>query len=203
MIESGPDDLHGMGTMFIMSHMKYQGGPLILAASGVLLVIAVILVIGFAIPRSLVGSIYSIEQVEEGLRIHPTEWSGRVVLIRGVLVTWQISNTSQIRLLANEGWSPRERIFQVNRQGRYQLNVAGTTPTLVVQGLTKAVPVPSLPAFVYDLGRDLSRVPLIGRLVALPPVSPVQAHVYRVRLLQRGLCPSVVIGPCPTGVMIP
>jgi hypothetical protein len=186
-----------------MPYMKYRRGPLILSASGVLLVIALILVISFTIPRSLVGPIYSVKQVEEGLRSHPTACSGRVVLIRGVPVTWQISNTSQIRLLANEGWNPRERSYQVNRHGRCQLNVAGTTPTLVVQGLTKAVPVPSLPAFVYELGRDLSRVPLIGRLVALPPVSPVQAHVYRVRLLQRGLCPSVVIGPCPTGLIIP
>jgi hypothetical protein len=183
--------------------MKYRRGPLLLAASVVLLVIALILVIGFAIPRSLVGPIYSVEQVEEGLRSHPTAWSGRVVLIRGVLVTWQISNTSQIRLLVNEGSNLRDRFYQVNRQGLFQINVPGTTPTLVVQGLTKAVPSPSLPAFVYDLGRDLSRIHLIGRLVALPPVSPVQAHVYRVRLLQRGLCPSVVIGPCPTGVIIP
>jgi hypothetical protein len=183
--------------------MKYRRSPLILAATGVLLVTGLILLIVSAILRSAVGPIYSVQQVETGLRIHPTAWSGRVVLIRGVLITWYISNNSHIRLLANEGWNPRERFFQVDRQGRCQLNVAGTTPTLVVQGLTKAVPVPSLPAFVYDFGRDLSRVPLIGRLVALPPVSPVQAHVYRVRLLQRGLCPSSVIGPCPTGVIIP
>jgi hypothetical protein len=72
MIESGPDDLHGMGTMFIMSHMKYRRGLLLLAASGVLLVIALILVIGFAMPRSLVGPVYSVKQVEEGLRKHQT-----------------------------------------------------------------------------------------------------------------------------------
>lgn len=183
--------------------MKYRRGPLLLAASVVLLVIASILVIGFAISRSLVGPIYSVQQVETGLRIHPTAWSGRVVLIRGVLVTWGIYNNFQIRLLANEGWNPRDRLTQVNRQGMFQINVAGTTPTLVVRGLTRSVPVPSLPAFVYDLGHDLSRVPLIGRLVALPPLSPVQAHVYRVHLLQRGRCPSAVMGPCPTGVIIP
>jgi hypothetical protein len=189
--------------MFIMSSMKYRRGALILAASGVLLVIALILLIVFAILRSVVGPIYSVGHVEVGLRIHPPAWSGRVVLIRGVLVTWSISNNSQIRLLGSEGWNPRDRLTKVNRQGMLQINVAGTTPILVVRGLTRSVPVPSLPAFVYDLGRDLSRVPLIGRLVALPPVLPVQAHVYRVRLLQRGLCPSVVMGPCPTGVIIP
>jgi hypothetical protein len=183
--------------------MKYRRGPLILAASGVLLVIVLILLIGFAVPLSLVGPIYSVQQVETGLRIHPTAWSGRVVLIRGVLVTWGISNNSQIRLLASEGWNPRDRVTVVNWQGMFQINVAGTTPVLVVRGLTRSVPVPSLPAFVYDLGRDLSRFPLIGRLVTLPPVSPVQAHVYRVRLLQRGLCPAVVMGPCPKGVIIP
>jgi hypothetical protein len=182
--------------------MKYRRGPLILAASGVFLVIVLILVIGFAVPRSVVGQIYSIQQIETALRIHPTAWSGRVVLIRGVLVTWRISNNSQIRLLASEGWNPRDRVTVVNRQGMFQINVAGTTPVLVVRGLTRSVPVPLLPAFVYDLGHDLSRVPIIGRLVVLPPVSHVQAHVYRVRLLQRRQCPSVVIGPCPTGVII-
>ena len=95
----------------------------------------------------------------------------------------------------------RTGILDLDRM--WQINVAGTTPTLVVRGLTRSVPVPSLPAFVYDLGHDLSRVPLIGRLVALPPLSPVQAHVYRVHLLQRGRCPSAVMGPCPTGVIIP
>ena len=189
--------------MFIMSYMKYRRGALLLAATGVLLVTGLILLIVFAILRSVVGPIYSVQQVETGLRSDPTAWSGRVVLIRGVLITWGISNNSQIRVLANEGWNPVDRLTKVNRQGTFQINVAGTTPILVVRGLTRPVPAPSLPAFVDDLGRDLSRVPLIGHLVTLPPVSPVQAHVYRVRLLQRGPCPSELTGPCPTGVIIP
>jgi hypothetical protein len=117
-----------------------------------------------------------------------------------VLITWYISNCSHIRLLVNEGSNLRDRFYYVNRQGLFQINVAGTIPTLVVRGLTKAVPVPSLPAFVYELGRNLSHVPLFGRLVTRPPVSPVQAHVYRVRLLQRGLCAQALLAAAPPQV---
>jgi hypothetical protein len=44
-------------------------------------------------------------------------------------------------------------------------------------------------------------IPIGGRLVTLP--APSALHLYRVRLGQRELCPPGVVGPCPTGVLVP
>ena len=139
--------------------------------------------------------IYSVRQLDQGLRLHPHAWIGRTVSVHAVALTYSwgsghgIVGGRQTLLIA----PPYSSNFFTTLYGSRLtwINSTGLTPSLL---LTGSMPPPSISR---SIALRLASVPVIGRMFGSDSVS--SPDVYRVQLVGNGPCPPVFGGFCPIG----
>ena len=181
--------------------------PLILVVIVVVVVVALAisgLATGLAVPSPVTGSVFSVRQVQTGLVLRPKAWVGRTVWIRGIVLTWNLANRWNPLISAN-WFQTRSQLFQVVPPSRYQFDAPGMEPVLLVRGdVSRALDSRSRLAILGQAIVDwLSLVPGVNRIVSPPSLRLEQDRMYRVRLLPTGPCPPVLVGACPTGIVVP
>lgn len=140
--------------------------------------------------------IYSIRQLDQGLRLHPHAWVGRTVSVRAIELTYSwgsghgIVGGRQTLLIA----PPYSSAFFTTLYGSRltQINSPGLAPSLL---LTGSKPPPSIGR---SIALRLASMPVIGRMFGSG--SATSPDVYRVQLVGNGPCPPVFSGFCPIGI---
>lgn len=144
-------------------------------------------VTGRVVAPTIIGKVYSVSDIQEGLRANPQRWNGRTVLVRGVTVGVS-ENSVQ--------WGA---IVDRKAMGKplLPINAPGNTPQLVIIVVPRTADNPL---------RSLSRLPFVGPLLRRAMLGsrlqPGEA-IYQLRLLPPhphcALPPKAA--PCPDGVL--
>jgi len=140
--------------------------------------------------------IYSVAQVADGVRYHPSRWVSRTVRVRGTIIVGGLlgvgitSAVSRGGLLVDAPPRLGRAPFDFDAAGRFRLNTPRTEPALLIRG---GVPPPAdPPASIVDV--------IIAHIAAFNghpnAYRPDQRVVYRVLILTPGHCPSSVAPPC-------
>lgn len=171
--------------------------------AGAVLVGSVLVLAGIVWMGTTHDPVYSVAQVEKGLTIHPRDWVGRTVLVRGTLVMaegqggWGNTSASvwwgNWSIVGDHPIAPSGvsfHIILVARRDHFDPSTAAAglsllpQPYLVVLVLKGITPSADdiLPS---ELRRVIAQVPFLGRLLSPPPTwrSGVPS-TYRVRLIQ-------------------
>jgi len=148
----------------------------------------------------LFRSTYSVQQVNQGLRLHPHAWVNRTVLVRAVSFTyfWGSGRGGAGRHQDFLVDPPVTRRFLILSYGTRaaRINAVGLSPAL----LTTNVPPPPSAADTFVVW--IADLPVIGHLLfrMRPEYSP---KVYHVHLVRVGPCPPTLGTFCPFGTIVP
>lgn len=170
--------------------------------AGAALIVSALVLVGIVWMGSTHDPVYSVAQVEKGLTVHPRDWVGRTVLVRGTLVMaegqggW--GNTGSSVWWAN--WSivgdhpiapsgVSFHIVLVARRDQFDPSTASVGTSLLPQPyLVVLVPKGLIPSAAdirpSALGRVVAQVPFLWHLLSPPPTwwSGVPS-TYRVRVM--------------------
>jgi len=176
-------------------------------------VVALAIVLGFLCSAALLAAfvgrltpaerVYSVDEVQTGIYLHPRAWSGRTVLIRAYGMDMRCADTTLTSIAPNGQTrvttsttcpSPRvvNMLFPVGPQ-RSGLLISSPLCVTPGRGVTRPAAVPPNAVIV-----TLSRLPFIGQVVAAVLPRHAAGAVYRVRLLDptrltSASCPQAIL----------
>ncbi len=164
---------------------------------------AVLLVATFAGKRTPAERVYSIDEVQTGLYLHPGAWFGRTVLVEAYggdmrcadTTLTSISPNGQTRVTTSTTCpSPRviDMLFPVAPQ-RSGLVISSPLVVTLGRGVTAPTIVPPNALVV-----TLSHMPFIGRIVTLALARHEPGSVYHVQILDPARCRSA---SCPQAIL--
>ncbi len=176
-------------------------------------ILALATVLGFLLSAVLLATfagelappehVYSIDEVQTGLYLHPSAWFGRTVLVQAYGRDTRCANTTLTSIAPNGQTrvttsmtcpSPRviDMLFPVAPQ-RSGLLISAPLCVTLGRGITAPTIVPS-----NDLVVTLSHMPFIGRVVTLALLRHDPGEVYRVQILDPARLTSA---PCPQAIL--
>ncbi len=179
-------------------HYKRRSARRVIVLAVIAVLLTTTIVSTYAVTSSSAeqGQLYTVEQVETGLRVHPTTWVGQTIRVRGRLVQDTLGMTWHGTVLVSS--VPRAPLARWLPPLRWQFDAPTSPPSLLLLG---NVPTSSI-SWTYVVTSVLARIPLISHFVAPPRSDSWSDRSYRIRLLPPSHCPTSIVVPCPAGIVV-